>query len=247
MHEREVAKMLLFYVRHGDPIYSPDDLTPLGLRQAEAIGRRLARYGLDEIYSSPMIRAQKTAQPAAELVKKPVTILDWTSESAAWEQLSVDSGKGYRTWFFAADEMKELLLSREVRRLGDDWYKHERFTGTTIPEGYLRVRTKTREFMKELGFEWDDEKGMYKNLGRANGKRVALFAHHGFGTCFLSNLLDIPYPQICEKTDITHTGLTVIYFDESREYVIPVILTLSDGGHLLADNLPENYNNIIRF
>ena len=32
--------MLFFYIRHGDPIYSPDSLTPLGRRQAEALGRR---------------------------------------------------------------------------------------------------------------------------------------------------------------------------------------------------------------
>jgi len=29
--------MILFYVRHGDPIYDPDSLTPLGKRQAEAL------------------------------------------------------------------------------------------------------------------------------------------------------------------------------------------------------------------
>ena len=33
--------MLFFYVRHGDPIYNPDSLTPLGQRQAEAVGKRL--------------------------------------------------------------------------------------------------------------------------------------------------------------------------------------------------------------
>ena len=30
--------MLLYFIRHGDPCYHPDCLTPLGLRQAEAIG-----------------------------------------------------------------------------------------------------------------------------------------------------------------------------------------------------------------
>ena len=41
--------MLLFYVRHGDPIYDPDMLTPLGKRQAESVAKRLAMYGIDEI------------------------------------------------------------------------------------------------------------------------------------------------------------------------------------------------------
>ena len=42
--------MLLYYIRHGDPIYNPDQLTPLGKRQAEAIGKRLAIHGIDKIY-----------------------------------------------------------------------------------------------------------------------------------------------------------------------------------------------------
>lgn len=29
--------MILFYVRHGDPVYNHDSLTPLGRRQAESL------------------------------------------------------------------------------------------------------------------------------------------------------------------------------------------------------------------
>ena len=39
--------MLLFYIRHGDPIYHPDNLTPLGLRQAESVAKRLALFGIE--------------------------------------------------------------------------------------------------------------------------------------------------------------------------------------------------------
>ena len=62
--------MLLFYIRHGDPIYDPDTLTPLGVRQAEALSKRLALFGIDEIYASTSTRAQLTAKPTAELLKK---------------------------------------------------------------------------------------------------------------------------------------------------------------------------------
>ena len=61
--------MLLYYVRHGDPIYNPDQLTPLGQRQAEAIGKRLAVHGIDKIYSSTSTRAYQTALPLAEMLK----------------------------------------------------------------------------------------------------------------------------------------------------------------------------------
>ena len=244
--------MIFYYVRHGDPTYSPDDLTPLGLRQAEAIGRRLYRYGVDEVYSSNLVRAQKTAMPTCELCKKELNILPWTSENEAWKQLALPLENGGMSWFFAIPKYRDLLLTREVREMGDKWYDHPAFEGTTVKEGYLRIRNETRAFFAGLGFEWDDEKGQYKNLnfGVQTGKpekRIALFAHHGFGTGFISNVLNIPYPEVCIKMNITHTGLTVFRFDDNKPYTIPQMLTLSSDAHLLADNLALNYDNVIRF
>ncbi len=54
--------MLLYYIRHGDPIYAPDSLPPLGERRAEAVGRRLAVYGPDAVYTSPSNRARLTGE-----------------------------------------------------------------------------------------------------------------------------------------------------------------------------------------
>ena len=64
--------MIFYYVRHGDPIYDPDSLTPLGKRQAEAVAKRLSVYGLDEIYASTSNRAILTATPTAEILKKEI-------------------------------------------------------------------------------------------------------------------------------------------------------------------------------
>lgn len=245
--------MIFFYARHGDPTYNPDDLTPLGLRQAEAIGRRLYRYGVDEVYSSNLVRAMKTAQPTCEMCKKELHILPWTSENEAWAQLALprEDGNGV-SWFFAQQRYRDLLMTKQVREMGDKWYELAPFTQTTVKEGYLRIRKETRAFFAGLGFEWDDEKGQYRNLnyGEKDGKperRIALFAHHGFGTAFISNVLNVPYPEVCIKMNITHTGLTVFRFDENKPYVIPQMLTLSSDAHLLADNLPCHYDNVIRF
>ena len=40
--------MLFIYIRHGEPIYEPDDLTELGRLQAEAVAKRLAEIGVDK-------------------------------------------------------------------------------------------------------------------------------------------------------------------------------------------------------
>ena len=73
--------MLLFYIRHGDPVYDPDELTPLGHRQAESVARRLALFGVDEVYSSSSTRAMQTAQPTCELLHKELITLDFLNEN----------------------------------------------------------------------------------------------------------------------------------------------------------------------
>ena len=66
--------MILYLVRHGDPIYDPDSLTPLGHEQAKAVAKRFALYGLDEVYASTSNRAIQTAKPTSELLKKEIGI-----------------------------------------------------------------------------------------------------------------------------------------------------------------------------
>ena len=239
--------MLLFFIRHGDPVYDPDSLTPLGLRQAEAIGRRLALWGLDEIFASGMKRARQTAEPACELLKMEMTVLDWAREDRAWAQLSAPTADGGRDWFFCAPEDRALLTSAPIRALGMKWHTHPAYAGTDIQNGYLRILNETRGWLELLGYEWDEDRGQYRHTVTGESeRRVALFAHHGFGTAFLSSVLDIPYPQVCLKMNICHSGMTVIRFPE-EDWGIPQLLTLSNDGHLLADRLPTRYNNEICF
>ena len=92
--------MLLYIIRHGDPDYANDCLTPLGKRQAEAVGRRLALRGIDCVYSSPLGRAKETAQPLCEMLKLECKIEEFVSEHLAYRDLSVDMGNGDSTWAF---------------------------------------------------------------------------------------------------------------------------------------------------
>ena len=58
--------MLLYIIRHGDPIYEIDSLTERGKLQAEALAERLACAGIDRIFCSPMGRAKMTAEPTCK-------------------------------------------------------------------------------------------------------------------------------------------------------------------------------------
>ncbi len=238
--------MLLFYVRHGDPIYNPDSLTPLGLLQADAVAKRLARYGIDKIYASSSNRALLTSKPTCDILGKEATVLDWCNEGHAWNQLTDINEKGNRSWCFAIPKYIEAFCNPEVNALGENWHTHKAFKDTTLGEGIDRIKRETYAFLKELGFEYDEAKGMYKSSRQGN-KRVALFAHQGFGLAFLSAVSLIPYPMFATRFDMTHTGVTVIEFPETDGYVIPRILTLSNDSHIYSEGLPTKYNNTIYF
>ena len=238
--------MLLFYIRHGDPIYDPDSLTPLGSRQAEAVAKRLARYGLDEIYSSSSTRAVLTATPTCEILKKEPVLLDWCHEHLAWQELVHDSEDGRRNWLFAYPPIARKFVSREFAALGENWADHPMFEGTKVKSGIERIRRETYAFLSGLGYTYDPEKNMYK-AENPNDKRIALFAHQGFGLAFLGTVLGIPYPMFSTHFDMSHTGVTVINFDENEGWCIPEILQLSNDSHLYAEGLPTKYGNSIYF
>lgn len=229
--------MLFFFIRHGDPCYDPDSLTPLGLRQAEAIGRRLALYGIDRIYASPMKRAMQTAQPAAELLGKEIVPLEFASEVHAWDELTIKHDDGRRTWANLHPPTVRRFASPEVRALGMRWYNHPAFTDTTYKAGMERIARESRAFFASLGYEQTDTEGIYL-AARENDERVALFAHAGFGGAFLSHVLGIPYPQYGQTFDLCHSSLTVIEFKEKHGICMPRVLTLSNDAHLYYDRLP---------
>ena len=72
--------MLLYIIRHGDPIYSTDTLTERGKVQAEAVAKRMQASGINRVYSSPMGRARMTAEPTCRLLGLDCNIENWAHE-----------------------------------------------------------------------------------------------------------------------------------------------------------------------
>jgi len=237
--------MLFFYVRHGDPIYDPDSLTPLGKRQAEAVAKRLAVYGLDKVYTSTSNRAIQTAQPTLEMLKLHATQLDFCNESHAWQDFTVVTPTG-RRWVFQDKQSRLLLTQPEVKNLGTKWYEHPEFAQYDFKKGIDRVYDGIDELFSSLGYEHERGSGRYK-IANGSEQRVALFAHQGFGIAFLSCVLDIPYPYICNHFEMCHTGVTVIHFGDNDGYSIPQVFELSSDSHIYKEGLPLNYNNTYRF
>lgn len=236
--------MLLYYIRHGDPIYDPDSLTQLGHEQAKALARRLSIFGVDEIYSSTSNRAIETARATSELLELDVHTLDFLNENYL-TGLQIPVSETVTDWVWAHSEYSRILASQDVRAMGERWYSHpsiEKFRFENVIEP---INKQLDEFLASLGYEHDTKKGLYKITTSDREKRIAVFAHECMGKIVMSHLLDIPFPLYSLHFEMHTSGLTVIKFEDGSflsngdksNYSRARVLTISNDAHLYHDGI----------
>jgi len=236
--------VLLYIIRHADPIYNPDTLTELGHKQAAALAERLAVNGLDKVYSSPNGRAQMTAKPTCELLGLEYGVEDWMSENFAWRDFSRETEEGSGKWAWTIFRQSTDLKYDDTIKAGDKWYDSDYFKRADAKNGYKRIADCSDEFIERLGYKREENKG-YKII-RANNDRVAAFCHGGFGSTWLSHLLEISPPLFWSSFDISHSGVTILQFaNYENGYTSPRCLCLCDTSHIYKSGLPMKYNNFI--
>ena len=93
--------MRFVIVRHGDPDYSVDSLTPKGWREAELLSERLTKLDVKAFYCSPLGRAKDTASKTLEKLNRSAETLKWAREfegkvkingetKSAWDRLPAE-------------------------------------------------------------------------------------------------------------------------------------------------------------
>lgn len=231
--------MLFYLIRHGEPNYDLDTLTPRGFEQAEALAGRMALHGLDRIYASPLGRAQDTARPTAKLLGLPIEIEPWSSEELAWADFAVLDENGKHQWAFFCQNTK--IRNEKTRNLTmDNWYTAEPYAHIHGKEGFERIRAGADDFFARQGYVREGES--YRQV-RPNEDRVALFCHQGFSMALLPILLQVPPQFTFGSFDFSHTGVTIFEFRNNPDgWTQPRCLCLSDLSHLFAAGLPMKYH-----
>ena len=231
--------MLLYYIRHADPIYNPDSITEFGKLQAKSLANRLAKEGIDEIYSSSCGRALMTAEPTCNKLGLKCKPLDFAREDKVWADMSLEVEGMHADWCFEFPHITKLFLDPDVIKLGDEWYNHESFANYKFKEGLKRIDKDVDEFFKELGYIHDRNNKEYI-VCKPNDKKIAFFAHSGFGMAFLSSVLDIPYNVYStHHKQMGTTHITIIEFKEIDGKCIPRLICYSDGSHLYKDGISK--------
>ena len=226
--------MRIIFVRHGEPNYEKDCLTPLGKLQAQAAAERLAEEGISAVYSSPQGRARTTAEiAAARLGISPVQILPGMHEIAWGADDGTEMPHGGNPWSLADEMMREGFdLTRS------DWRNHPLFQNNRATSEAARVANETDAWLSQLGYT---RKGPYYLCEQTHEaeKAVALFSHGGSSTAVLARLLNLPCPYLCATLHMPFTGITILRLDhKAGDCSLPRLELAGDGRHIHGLALP---------
>ena len=214
--------MRIIFVRHGEPDYANDCLTPRGREQAIAAAERLSGEGIREIYASPCGRAQETAACTARRLGLPVTTLGFMRE-ISWGGPGIPSGG--HPW-----TLGDRMLQEGFDFSGNDWTAHPYFAGNTATRDFSFVTASFDGFLLEKGYRHEGRRFFCEN-GRH--ETLALFSHGGSGACVLSHLLALPFPYVASVLPYDFTSIIILSFPvREGEWVFPRVELFNDCAHI---------------
>lgn len=217
--------MKLLIVRHADPDYTIDSLTPAGWKEAELLSERLSRLDVKAFYVSPLGRAKDTASLTLKKMGREATECEWLKE--------------FPPRISRPDKETETIA---WDWLPADWTKEERYYDknawdTTAPmsaghvgEEYHRV---IAEFDRLLASHGYDREGAYYRASHANSDTIILFCHFGLECVLLSHLLGISPMVLWHGTCAAPSSVTTLTSEERREGIAAFRMnSFGDVSHL---------------
>lgn len=221
--------MRLYFVRHGDPNYKDNCLTPLGHLQAEALAERLKNSSLkfDALYSSKYGRASETAQHTSDKLGMPFEILDFIHEiKYGSPDMTKEEKLAFSPWLCCADVVRDGNKLTEF-----DFDSLIYWQEGAFKEENERVITGFDEWMKTLGYE---REGMCYRVNQKNSKKLMIFSHGGAISCVIAHLMGVNPFVITQYFRFDCTSITEIEFKgETGELSLPVFRSLNDHSHMV--------------
>ena len=226
--------MKLLFIRHGDPDYSIDSLTPTGWKEAELAALRLEKMDIRAIYCSPLGRARDTARPALEKLGRQAQILPWLEEfppkvlrphksveGVAWDWLPQD---------WTADKR---FYHRE------EWMNNERFVQAAVGEKAAAVGRELDALLAQYGYVRDGE--CYR-AEQPNEDTLVFFCHFGILCVILSHLLGISPMPLWHGMCAAPSSFTVLTTEERRRGIASFRMNaFGDTSHLYAGGAEPSF------
>jgi len=229
--------MRIYLIRHAEPDYTIDSLTPAGHKEAVALATRMKQIAPTHLYCSPVKRARHTCEYTARELGMETVIEPWTAELG---DCRGDYKPGGRLCVW--DCPGELIRAGQTRPSADNWFEMPEFSDPLIREKVGYIRENSDAFLARHGYQ--RELGRYRII-RPNRQRIAVFCHGGFGLFWLAHLLEIPLPQMFAGFFLPPSSVTTILMDERSEtWAVPRCVGMGDVSHVYAAGLPVSSSGI---
>ena len=207
-------------IRHGEPDYEHDTLTPKGHIEAELLAEYLVGKRIDEICVSPLGRAQATAAHTLEKLGRTAETLPWLREFPAkvraWEDPVLEAAMPYefeseKKGRIAWDILPEYLAAHPDYFHPTDWRKTAVCAHSDMIERYDEVVAGFDAFLAAHGYV--REGGVYRTE-QGNDKVIAMFCHFGVECVLLAHLMGVSPFALWHGFVSLPTGVTVVNTEE---------------------------------
>lgn len=225
--------MKIILVRHGEPDYERDSLTPKGWREAALLADRLCREPADAYYTSPMGRARDTAKPTLERLGREAVVLPWLQEFRA-TMLAPRSGEVTNIWDLLPQYWTRCPEFFQI----EHWLENPMLQTGNAAEVYRETTEGLDALLAEHGYT---RRGMIYTTECNTRKTIVLFCHFGIAMMMLSHLLGISPVLLCHGMITPPTSLTTLSTEERRKGEVFFRCTgLGDISHLYCAGEPAS-------
>lgn len=199
---------ILYLIRHGQDDLPREEnnydqpLSQNGILSSHKVGKRLAHYGIAQLFSSPLLRTRQTADIIGKYIGLKNQVVDELQEIKPVGDIG-DFSKG----ILEAYE----IIRRNERPNGERFRKID-WSNINGLEDKQELRTRAVKAINMI-------------LNGYPGRKIAVVSHHGFINAYISEMLGLDAAQFFF---IEATGISVVRAYQNHR----MLITINDSAHL---------------
>ncbi|MBD5486197.1 MAG: histidine phosphatase family protein [Lachnospiraceae bacterium] len=253
--------MRIIFIRHGDPDYVNDALTPKGVREAKLLSDRLVKWPTEQMdfYCSPLGRAKQTASYTLERIGRTAENYDWMKEF----YYRVDDPTTDRIgvpWDFMPEYWTEIPEMYDK----DAWKKTDIYSSNPeLVPAYQQTCDELDRLIEKYGYKrhhnyyintnstvatddisasktemQTDIKADTQDTASRNDT-IVIFCHLGITCVMMSHLLGISPALLCHAFYLAPTSVTILATEERQNNIAAFrAQVIGDTSHLLQGGEP---------
>lgn len=229
--------MRLLIVRHGDPNYENDCLTPEGREEAILLARRLEKEKIDFAYVSPLGRAAETAGYTLRAKGMAGETMPWLREFHVPAFVFPHEPQVRdRCWDWLPQDWTTEPMFYDPKL----WRNQERMEQYEVGREYDWVCNGFDELLSRHGYE---REGSLYRVTHSNHDTIALFCHLGLSCVLLSHLWGVSPMPLWHSLCMPTSSVTVLYSEERTEgYATFRANAVGDTSHLFAGGREPSFS-----